>query len=165
MGGTVQRRPRRRATALAAIAVTAGVAFSAACGDETPQGEQEAIEKAVSESTNTQDRPGTVTQSRTAGTTAEGVAVVVEIPAAEQGLAFAKATATATAGEITLRMPNPSSIEHNIALDEPTPAEGEVVGEGGTSEITVNLTPGTYQYYCSVPGHREAGMVGTLTVQ
>ena len=161
----MQRRPRRRAAALTAIAVTAGIASAAACGEETPQGEREAIENAVSNSPNTQDRPGSVTESRTAGTTAEGTAVVVQIPAAKKGLAFAKEKARATAGEITLRMPNPSPVEHNIALDEPARAEGEVVGEGGTSEITVNLTPGTYQYYCSVPGHREGGMVGTLTVE
>jgi plastocyanin len=141
------------------------VAFAAACGDETPQGEDAAIENAVSNSPNTRDMPGSVTQSRTSGTTAEGTAEVVEIPAAEQGLAFAKRTATAKAGEITLRMPNPSSIEHNIALEEPAPAEGEVVGQGGTSEVTVNLPSGTYTYFCSVPGHREAGMEGTLTVQ
>ena len=90
----MQRRPRRHATALAAVAVTAGIAFASACGDETPQGEREAIENAVSNSPNTQDRPGSVTESRTAGTTAEGTAVVVEIPAAKQGLAFAKGKGT-----------------------------------------------------------------------
>jgi plastocyanin len=149
---------------LAALAVTAGIAFSAACGEETPQGGQDARENAIRNSTNTQDQPGGVTESRTAGGDVEGTHEVVEIPAAEQGLAFAKTTAQAKAGQITLRMPNPASIEHNIALDEPKPVEGEVVGQGGTSEIDVNLTPGTYEYYCSVPGHREGGMVGKLTV-
>jgi uncharacterized cupredoxin-like copper-binding protein len=165
----VQGRPRRRAAALAAIAVTAGVAFTTACGEDTPQGEDAAIQNAVSNSPNTQDMPGSVTQSRTEGanraTTVEGTAEVVEIPAAAQGLKFAKTTATATAGEITLRMPNPSSIDHNIAIDQPSTTVGDTVGKGGTSEITVNLTPGTYQYYCDVPGHKQAGMVGTLTVK
>jgi uncharacterized cupredoxin-like copper-binding protein len=161
----VQGRPRRRATVLAAIAATAGIAFTAAaCGEETPQGGQEARENAARNSTNTQDQPGSVTESRTSAGTVEGTNVVVEIPAAEQGLKFAKTTAEAAAGQITLRMPNPAPIEHNIALDEPKTVEGDVVGQGGTSEIKVNLTPGTYEYYCSVPGHRQAGMVGTLTV-
>ncbi len=34
----------------------------------------------------------------------------------------------------------------------------------GTKSITMTLTAGTYTYYCSVPGHRQAGMVGTLKV-
>jgi uncharacterized cupredoxin-like copper-binding protein len=161
----MQGRPRRRATTLAAIAATAGIAFAAAaCGEDTPTGGQEARENAVRNSTNTRDQPGSVTESRTSGGTVEGTNLVVEIPAAEQGLAFAKPRAQTQAGQITLRMPNPAPIEHNIALDEPKTVEGEVVGQGGTSEIKVNLPPGTYQYYCSVPGHREAGMVGTLTV-
>jgi uncharacterized cupredoxin-like copper-binding protein len=56
-------------------------------------------------------------------------------------------------------------VPHNISIDAPDPVEGEVVTDGGVSEITVELEPGTYEFYCSVPGHREAGMVGTLTVE
>jgi uncharacterized cupredoxin-like copper-binding protein len=39
------------------------------------------------------------------------------------------------------------------------------VAAGQTTEVTVNLPPGTYTYYCTVPGHRDAGMLSTLTVQ
>ena len=80
-------------------------------------------------------------------------------------LAFQKDELTAPAGAITLVMENPSSLEHNIAVKNGgTDEKGPVVGEGGTSEITVTLEPGEYTFYCSVPGHEAGGMEGTLTV-
>lgn len=105
----------------------------------------------------------------TTGSTSSGAgetsgAAAVEIPADEQALAFQKTAVTAAAGRITLRMPNPSAIPHNIAVDEPEKAMGEIVQKGGVSEITVDFPAGEYEYYCAVPGHREAGMVGKLTV-
>ena len=36
--------------------------------------------------------------------------------------------------------------------------------QGGSKTLTVTLKAGTYKFYCSVPGHRQAGMLGTLTV-
>ena len=43
--------------------------------------------------------------------------------------------------------------------------KGKVVGQGGTSTVTTTLKPGTYTFYCSVDGHRQAGMEGTLAVR
>jgi plastocyanin len=99
------------------------------------------------------------------GTPPAGGAEVLEIPADETDLAFQVEEASAAAGTVTLRMPNPSAVPHNIAVDEPEKQLGEVVQQGGVSEITVDFPAGEYEYYCSVPGHREAGMVGTLTVE
>ncbi len=42
---------------------------------------------------------------------------------------------------------------------------GKIVSNGGVSTISADLKPGKYTFYCSVPGHRAAGMVGTLTVK
>jgi uncharacterized cupredoxin-like copper-binding protein len=46
-------------------------------------------------------------------------------------------------------------------------AEGvsDTIQDGGTATLTVDLPAGTYEYYCDVPGHRQAGMIGTLTVE
>lgn len=134
------------------------VGLLAACGDDDEGGE---ATEATTAATTTAPPAGTT------GTAEEpaGEATVLEIPAHETDLAYQVTEATAPAGEVTLRMPNPSALPHNIAVDEPTQAIGEVVEMGGVSEITVDFPSGEYEYYCTVPGHREAGMVGTLTVE
>jgi plastocyanin len=95
--------------------------------------------------------------------TGNGEATTLENPADAGGaLAFEKDELTAPAGEITLVMENPSSLDHNIAIEGES--EGEVVGKGGTSRVTATLEAGEYTFYCSVPGHQAGGMEGTLTV-
>jgi plastocyanin len=89
----------------------------------------------------------------------------VEIPATAQ-LAYETEAATAEAGELTLKSPNPSGTPHNIALEGGGVDEiGEVVTNNGVSEISATVKKGEYTFYCSVPGHREGGMVGKLTVK
>jgi uncharacterized cupredoxin-like copper-binding protein len=91
----------------------------------------------------------------------------LEIDADPTGqLKFLASAASATAGKVTLRMKNPSSTPHDIAVTGGGINQvGKVVSGGGTSDVTVNLKAGKYTFYCSVPGHRQAGMVGTLTVR
>jgi plastocyanin len=99
--------------------------------------------------------------------TAEAENGVLEIPAAESGaLYFVFAEATAPAGQLTIESPNDSSVDHNIALEgNGVNEEGDVVKDGGVSEIDVDVEPGEYTFFCSVEGHREGGMVGTLKVE
>lgn len=77
-------------------------------------------------------------------------------------LDFADAPATAPAGEATIAIDNQGAIVHDVTIDE----LGIHVGAGGgeVAQETVALEPGTYTYYCSVPGHRAAGMEGTIEV-
>ena len=91
---------------------------------------------------------------------------VVEIDVASSGLAFVKTTATAQAGPVVIRSMNPQSTSHDISLTgNGVNKVGNMVSNGGVSMITIaNLKPGTYTFYCSVPGHEQAGMKGTLTV-
>ena len=80
--------------------------------------------------------------------------------------AYDTATATAKAGDVTFIMGNPSSSQHNVALKGAGVNEqGKIVGKGGTSQVSADLKPGTYTFYCSVPGHEAGGMKGTLTVK
>ena len=97
--------------------------------------------------------------------TAEAENGVLEIPATG-GTNYEFAEATAPAGALTIQSPNESPTEHNIALEGGgVDEEGPVVGEGDVSEIEVDVEPGEYTFYCSVEGHREAGMEGPLTVE
>ena len=97
--------------------------------------------------------------------TAEAADGVLEIPATG-GTSYQFAEATARAGALTIRSPNESPAEHNIALEGGgVNEEGPVVGEGDVSEIQVDVEPGDYTFFCSVEGHREAGMEGPLTVE
>jgi plastocyanin/cytochrome c2 len=92
---------------------------------------------------------------------------VVEIDADPTGqLKFLAASATATPGNVTLRMKNMSSTPHDIAITGAGVSQiGQIVSGGGVSTVTTSLKPGTYTFYCSVDGHRAAGMQGTLTVK
>jgi plastocyanin len=91
----------------------------------------------------------------------------LEIPADPNGaLAYQFGSAEAPAGQLTIDSQNEASIPHNIALEGDGVDEvGPEVQGGGTSEIDVDLQPGEYTFYCSVPGHRAGGMEGKLTVK
>ena len=80
-------------------------------------------------------------------------------------LRFNKKTLTAKAGTVTIVMKNPSPLSHNVSIQGAGVNQmGQTVATGGTSTVSATLKPGTYTFYCSVPGHRQAGMFGTLTV-
>jgi plastocyanin len=72
---------------------------------------------------------------------------------------------SAKAGAVTIEMANMSPLEHNVTVAQGSTVLGATpTFKGGTRSLTLALKPGTYTFYCSVPGHRQAGMEGTLTV-
>ena len=88
----------------------------------------------------------------------------LQIPADDTGqLAYQFKSAEAKAGKVTIQSQNDASVPHNIALKGGP--EGEIVQGGKTSTITADLKPGKQTFYCSVPGHEQAGMTGTLTIK
>lgn len=85
----------------------------------------------------------------------------------EGALAYTTTEATAKAGKVTVDFNNPQGLTHDVAIESSSGEEigkTELIAEGSDS-TTVNLKPGTYHFYCTVQGHREAGMEGTLTVK
>jgi plastocyanin len=98
----------------------------------------------------------------------------VSIPASPSGqLAYVTNKASATAGALTLEMPNTSGVSHNIAIESGehgATAAGAKLGASqfttkSTASVSVKLAPGTYTFFCEAPGHRAAGMYGTITVK
>jgi mono/diheme cytochrome c family protein len=113
-----------------------------------------------------------------AGQLATAVAQVSQKPATEKNgaiqidadpngqLKFLASSASGSAGKVTLRMDNKSSVPHDIAVrGNGVSSVGKVVSNGGTSTVSETLKPGTYTFYCSVDGHEAAGMKGTLTIK
>ena len=85
---------------------------------------------------------------------------------AASGLAYQYADARAPAGQLTVTSENPQSVPHDIAIEgNGVNEKGEIVTNGGTSQFSTTLDAGEYTFFCSVPGHREGGMEGTLTVE
>ncbi|HEX7298957.1 MAG TPA: plastocyanin/azurin family copper-binding protein [Solirubrobacteraceae bacterium] len=88
----------------------------------------------------------------------------LEVDADPNGqLAFVTNKAQGTTGEITVKMANKSGTPHDIVIDGK--GKGQVVQNGGVSQFKASFSAGSYTYYCSVPGHRQAGMQGKLTVK
>jgi mono/diheme cytochrome c family protein len=127
------------------------------------------------------DRPGTdsgllasAVEAPGAGKPAVEKNGKLQIPASPTGqLAYVTNKAIAKPGGVTIEMPNTSGVSHNIALEPgahgATPG-GPVISASpfttkGTATVKVSVKPGTYTFFCEAPGHRAAGMYGTLTVK
>jgi uncharacterized cupredoxin-like copper-binding protein len=91
----------------------------------------------------------------------------LEIPADPSGgLAYQFGAAEAPAGQLQIDSQNESSVDHDIAVEGNGVSEkGEVVKDGGVSSLSADFQPGEYTFFCSVPGHRQGGMEGKLTVK
>jgi uncharacterized cupredoxin-like copper-binding protein len=141
----------------AAALATAGVLALAACGSNS------------SSSASTTTAATTAAPPTTTAAAAGGKASTVTLSADPTGaLKFDKTTLTTTAGTVTVVMDNPSTsgVPHGIAVEgNGVDQDGKTVQPGGKSTDTLTLKPGTYTFYCPVPGHKDAGMKGTLVVQ
>lgn len=82
------------------------------------------------------------------------------------GLAYVEDSLEAPAGEITIEFDNPSTVPHDVVIEDQDGTElarTDVITDASDS-TSVELEPGDYTFFCSVPGHREAGQEGPLTV-
>lgn len=82
---------------------------------------------------------------------------------AVSGFEFEPADATVEAGEVTIEMTNEDEQRHTFVIDDPSFKLNAQAGQSDSGSVT--LEAGTYDFYCDVPGHREAGMEGTLEVE
>jgi plastocyanin len=154
-------RTRRTPTAwVLAPALTMALAF-AGCGGSSS--------KSSTESTPSVATPTTASSAATstpASPSATGGSSLSLAADPEGQLKFDKSSLTAKAGTVKLTFTNASSLAHNVTVES---SAGASVGatpsfQGGSKTVSLKLQPGTYKFYCSVPGHRQAGMEGTLTV-
>jgi plastocyanin len=134
-----------------------------------------------SSSTTTSSSASAPTTAASAPTTSSATSSSTAAPAApatsgEQKLSLASnpegqlkydtTSLTAKAGKVSIDFTNKASLAHNLTIE----SGGTVINatptfQEGSKTLSVTLKAGTYKFYCSVPGHRAAGMEGTLTVQ
>ena len=105
------------------------------------------------------------TTPATTGGGGGGGGSTVEISADPNGaLKYEQTDVSATAGSITIDFTNMSSLPHDVTIEGNGASGATDQITDSTTSTTVDLEPGTYTFFCSVDGHRAAGMEGTLTV-
>ena len=154
--------------ALVTAVVTSGAPGSARAAGQGAQGTPKAVAPEPS-STSTQATPVTPTTTPTAtapAATAPAPGAHVQLAADPSGLLkFDTTHLSARAGAVTITMTNMSQLPHNVTIAKGTSVLGATpTFSGGSRSLSVQLKAGTYTFFCSIPGHRQAGMEGTLTV-
>jgi plastocyanin len=149
---------------VAALLALALAAFAlVACGDDDDDGTTTTTSDNGAETT-TETGGG---EKAAGGTGGGGAGAALKFEADPSGaLAYTTTEASTEAGKVTLAFDNPQAAPHDVAIEDSggkTVGQTDLITESSTS-TTVDLKPGDYTFYCSVPGHREAGMEGTLTV-
>jgi plastocyanin len=151
-------RPRRLRRSSTALLLAASVLIPlAGCGSSSKSSTTESTSSA----------PPAKTSPSTAAPPASG-GQTVSLEANKEGqLEYDTKTLSAKAGKITIAFTNMAAISHDVNVES---ASGERLAgvepfTGATKDVSLTLKPGTYKFYCSVPGHRQAGMEGTLTVR
>ena len=147
--------------AIAVVAVGCGVSSTSY---NAPTVTNSAVQTNSQGQTETVTAPLAAAQQGSSASSKPGGPTTLHIDTDPAQLAFVPTSLTAPAGKITIIMKNDSAIPHSVAIQAPGDVPGAVVNQGQMSTTTATLRAGTYTYYCTVPGHRQAGMVGTLTV-
>jgi plastocyanin len=165
------------ATVSCAVIVSGGegkpASAAAASAQPAPTAETQTVATAPAETSST----------ATSGTTSAAPAATTGTPAPPSSPAAGKTTKlalaadpggqlaydtkalSAKAGAVSIVMANMSPVEHNVTVAQGSKVLGATPTFVGSSKtLTLELKPGTYTFYCSVPGHKQAGMEGTLTV-
>lgn len=146
------------------LAVPAALLVLAGCGSSSSSSSSSASAPAEAPTTSS---ASTSTPAPTSESSAGGSSSV-KLEANPQGqLEYNTKTLSAKAGKVSVDFTNSSPLPHDVTIES---SSGAKVGatptfSGGSKTLSVDLKPGTYKFFCSVPGHRQAGMEGTLTVK
>src|SRR4051794_23157814 len=120
-------------------------------------------------SSTTSTSGGTAPTSGGGGGGGGGGGSTIKLSADPSGaLSFDTDSLSAKAGSVTIDFDNPAAITHDVAVEDSAGKElgqSDLIAQSKTTLNLSNLKPGKYTYFCSVPGHREGGMEGTLTVK
>ena len=168
-------RGRRQASVVAAISMSLVITTIATAiiegareadkeEAEVAEAAEPAAETTPAEPAPAETAPAESAPAETAPAEAGGKLALAADPSGQ--LKFDKTSLEAQAGPVTIDMKNDSPVPHDVSIEGGGVDErGKEVTDGGTSTVTADLKPGAYTFYCSVPGHREAGMEGKLTVR
>lgn len=151
---------------VASLALIVGALAVAGCGSSKSA--------SSSSSSTTPAAPATTSSSGSSSTSggegqsSGGTGGALSLSANSEGqLAYSTKSLSAKAGKVTIDFSNSAPLSHNLTVESPS---GSVVGatptfQGGSKTLSLDLKPGTYKFFCIVPGHRQAGMEGTLVVK
>jgi plastocyanin len=157
MNSLRSRQATQRPTGLLTLTILVSVAI-AGCGSSS----------SGTTSTSTTPASAPASTSTTSSAPAAGAEQKLSLEANPEGqLKYNTTSLTAKAGKVSIDFTNMAPLAHNVTVESST---GEKLGatptfQGASKTLTLNLKPGTYKFFCSVPGHRMAGMEGTLTVK
>lgn len=152
---------------LAALALVAcGGGDDTTSGDTSPAaGAVEDVEEGAEDAKEEAEEKADEAMKEADGGSA-GSESVFDVEADPSGaLAYTEDEATVSPGKVTVNFTNSSPVPHDVRIEDDSEkyvGGTEVITES-TESTNVNLKPGEYTFYCSVPGHRQAGMEGTLT--
>lgn len=151
--------------------IGAATTFAVLNGKDEQEARASEVVKAGEEFTEEEESPVETGKAEGSGkpkpeATAKGPGGTLKLAADPTQLAFDTTTLTSKPGKVTIDFNNPAALEHDVAIEQGGKqiAISETIAEAKTS-VTANLAPGTYTFLCTVPGHAEAGMEGTLTVR
>ena len=160
------RAPRAtaaRKSIVTLLALAGGLLALAGCGGSSGSNSTSSSSAASSPATTTSSS-STPASSASSGSSAASKLSLTADPGGQ--LKYNTSSLTAKAGKVSIDFTNMSSLSHNVTVAS---SSGAIVGatptfQGSSKTVSLNLKPGTYTFYCSVPGHRMAGMQGTITV-
>jgi len=161
---------QRAVMATTAVLVLAALSTAVLTSGSPAKGAAASKSQLQASPTETPPPPATSTPTASTGapppSSPAGAVTLLKLAANPTGLlSYDTKQLSAKAGTVTITMANMSPVEHNVTIAQGSTVLGATpTFLGGTKTVTLKLKAGTYTFYCSVPGHRQAGMEGTLTV-